>query len=40
LARWAELADRRGETVPDQGWAQSEVELRKAGFAAPQTVVA
>ncbi|MGC1302143.1 MAG: SDR family NAD(P)-dependent oxidoreductase [Caulobacteraceae bacterium] len=40
VARWAELADRRGETVPDQGWAQSEIELKKAGFAAPQAVVA
>ncbi len=37
LARWAELADRRGETLPDRGWAQSELELKKAGFVAPQT---
>jgi NAD(P)-dependent dehydrogenase (short-subunit alcohol dehydrogenase family) len=32
LARWAEVADRQGEAVPDQGWAQSRAELAKAGF--------
>jgi NAD(P)-dependent dehydrogenase (short-subunit alcohol dehydrogenase family) len=32
LARWAELADRRGETVPPQGSAQGQHELKKAGF--------
>ncbi len=36
LARWAELADRRGEMVPEQGWVQSQHELKKAGFVAPQ----
>jgi hypothetical protein len=40
LARWSELADRRGEIVPSQGWAQSELELRKAGFTPPQAEVA
>jgi hypothetical protein len=39
LARWAEVADQSGETVPDRGWAQSERELKKAGFVgAPVTV--
>jgi NAD(P)-dependent dehydrogenase (short-subunit alcohol dehydrogenase family) len=38
LARWSDLADRRGETVPRQGWAQSELELAKAGFVAPLAV--
>jgi NAD(P)-dependent dehydrogenase (short-subunit alcohol dehydrogenase family) len=32
LARWDELTDRRGETVPGQGWAQVERELNKTGF--------
>jgi NAD(P)-dependent dehydrogenase (short-subunit alcohol dehydrogenase family) len=32
LARWGELADRHGEIVPDQGWAQSHLELTKAGY--------
>jgi len=32
LARWGELKDRRGEIVPDRGWAQSQLELEKAGF--------
>lgn len=36
LARWSELADRRGEMVPEQGWVQSQHELKKAGFVAPQ----
>ncbi len=35
LARWAELADRTGETVPEQGWAQSRLELQKAGYTPP-----
>ncbi|MDE2487366.1 MAG: SDR family NAD(P)-dependent oxidoreductase [Alphaproteobacteria bacterium] len=38
LERWAELASRRGETVPGQGWAQSQLELKKAGFVAPEPV--
>jgi NAD(P)-dependent dehydrogenase (short-subunit alcohol dehydrogenase family) len=36
LARWAEVADRTGEAVPSQGFVQSECELKKAGFVAPQ----
>lgn len=40
LAHWSELADRRGETVPERGWAQSERELAKAGFVIPQAEVA
>jgi NAD(P)-dependent dehydrogenase (short-subunit alcohol dehydrogenase family) len=40
LAQWSELSDRRGETVPDRGWAQSQLELAKAGFVAPQVEVA
>jgi NAD(P)-dependent dehydrogenase (short-subunit alcohol dehydrogenase family) len=35
LARWAELADRRGEMVPAQGAAQGQHELKKAGFVSP-----
>lgn len=37
LARWAEVADRRGETVPPQGGAQGQQELKKAGFFPPPT---
>ncbi len=40
LAHWSELADRRGETVPERGWAQSERELAKAGFVPPKAEVA
>ncbi len=36
LARWPELTDRRGESIPDQGWAQYQRELRKAGFVSPE----
>jgi NAD(P)-dependent dehydrogenase (short-subunit alcohol dehydrogenase family) len=32
LMRWSEIADRRGEVVPAQGWFQSQLELRKAGL--------
>jgi NAD(P)-dependent dehydrogenase (short-subunit alcohol dehydrogenase family) len=32
VAMWPALADRHGETVPEQGWAQSRLELSKAGF--------
>ena len=32
VARWPEVVDRRGEMVPAYGFAQSEVELRKAGY--------
>ena len=38
VVRWSELCDRRGEIVPAQGWAQSQSELRKAGFVPPQAV--
>jgi NAD(P)-dependent dehydrogenase (short-subunit alcohol dehydrogenase family) len=34
-ARWAEIADRAGETVPAQGWEQSRLELGKAGYEPP-----
>jgi NAD(P)-dependent dehydrogenase (short-subunit alcohol dehydrogenase family) len=37
LAQWAELTDRRGEIVPEQGWAQYQLELKKAGFVVRQT---
>jgi NAD(P)-dependent dehydrogenase (short-subunit alcohol dehydrogenase family) len=32
LAKWNDLADRQGEIVPDQGWAQSRLELAKSGY--------
>ncbi|MEA1942436.1 MAG: SDR family NAD(P)-dependent oxidoreductase [Pseudomonadota bacterium] len=35
LERWAELADRSGEVVPEQGFDQSRKELDKAGFQPP-----
>jgi NAD(P)-dependent dehydrogenase (short-subunit alcohol dehydrogenase family) len=35
VARWAEVADRAGEIVPPYGFMQSEVELKKAGYVAP-----
>ena len=38
LERWAELTDRQGEIIPEQGWAQNQLELRKAGFVAPEVV--
>jgi NAD(P)-dependent dehydrogenase (short-subunit alcohol dehydrogenase family) len=37
LARWAEVADRRGEFVPAQGMAQGQHELKKAGLVLPST---
>jgi NAD(P)-dependent dehydrogenase (short-subunit alcohol dehydrogenase family) len=37
LERWTEVADRNGEAVPNQGFVQSERELKKAGFVAPRT---
>jgi NAD(P)-dependent dehydrogenase (short-subunit alcohol dehydrogenase family) len=40
LARWAELADRSGETVPAQGALQGQLELRKAGFSTAPPAVA
>jgi NAD(P)-dependent dehydrogenase (short-subunit alcohol dehydrogenase family) len=39
-ARWAELTDRDGEIVPEQGWMQSKHELAKAGFVEPETEAA
>ena len=35
--KWAQLCDRRDEIVPEQGWMQSQAELKKAGFATPKT---
>lgn len=35
-ARWAEVTDRNGETVPAYGFAQSEIELKKAGYVVPE----
>jgi NAD(P)-dependent dehydrogenase (short-subunit alcohol dehydrogenase family) len=35
MARWAEVVDRAGEIVPPYGFMQSEVELKKAGYVAP-----
>jgi NAD(P)-dependent dehydrogenase (short-subunit alcohol dehydrogenase family) len=35
VARWAEVADPHGEVAPEYGFAQSEHELKKAGYAAP-----
>jgi len=32
LARWNEIADRQGETVPNQGFVQNRLELTKAGY--------
>ena len=32
------IADRRGEAVPDPGWAQNQLALGKAGFIVPETV--
>lgn len=40
LARWEEVADRAGATVPDEGWEQARRELHKAGYAAPEDVLA
>ena len=32
VAHWAQLEDHRAEMVPEQGWMQSQHELKKAGF--------
>jgi NAD(P)-dependent dehydrogenase (short-subunit alcohol dehydrogenase family) len=32
LARWPELSDRSGDSIPDEGFAQSRHELAKAGY--------
>ena len=39
IARWAEVVDRRDEMVPEYGFAQSELELSKAGYIPPQKTV-
>jgi NAD(P)-dependent dehydrogenase (short-subunit alcohol dehydrogenase family) len=36
VARWAEVVDRQGETIPEYGFTQSEIELKKAGYVAPE----
>ncbi len=37
VARWAEIVDRQDEMTPDYGFTQSEIELKKAGYVAPET---
>ena len=37
VERWPEVIDRQGETAPAYGFTQSEIELQKAGYTAPQT---
>ncbi len=34
--RWEGVVDRRGEMTPAYGFAQSELELKKAGFLSPE----
>jgi len=36
VARWADVVDRQGETVPAYGFTQSEIELKKAGYVPPE----
>jgi len=36
VARWSDVVDRQGETVPAYGFTQSEIELKKAGYVAPE----
>ena len=36
VARWSEVVDRAGEIVPAYGFTQSEIELKKAGYVAPE----
>lgn len=36
VACWAEVVDRAGEIVPANAFVQSEIELKKAGYAAPE----
>jgi hypothetical protein len=40
LAKWAQIADRKGEFVPGQGFDQSRHELEKAGFVFTETTEA
>jgi NAD(P)-dependent dehydrogenase (short-subunit alcohol dehydrogenase family) len=35
VARWADVVNPQGETAPEYGFAQSEHELKKAGYVAP-----
>lgn len=37
VARWAEVVDRQDELTPQYGFTQSEIELKKAGYVAPET---
>jgi NAD(P)-dependent dehydrogenase (short-subunit alcohol dehydrogenase family) len=37
VARWADVVDQQGETTPEYGFIQSEVELKKAGYVTPET---
>jgi len=37
VARWAEVVDRQGEMTPAYGLAQSQLELKKAGYLPPET---
>jgi NAD(P)-dependent dehydrogenase (short-subunit alcohol dehydrogenase family) len=36
VARWPEVVDRMGEIVPAYAFAQSEIELKKAGYVVPE----
>jgi NAD(P)-dependent dehydrogenase (short-subunit alcohol dehydrogenase family) len=36
VARWSDVVDRQGETVPAYGFTQSELELGKAGYVPPE----
>jgi NAD(P)-dependent dehydrogenase (short-subunit alcohol dehydrogenase family) len=36
VARWPEVVDRTGEIIPAYAFAQSEIELKKAGYVAPE----
>lgn len=36
VARWEDVVDRQGEMAPAHGLAQSELELKKAGYLAPE----
>jgi len=36
VSRWAEVIDRKDDMVPAYGFAQSELELKKAGYVPPQ----
>ena len=36
VAKWEDVVDRKGEIVPPYGFMQSEIELKKAGYVAPE----